>query len=233
MALASGDPPQNRPNAPRRYRYLIQSRLGEDTQSQFVTVLEPYDRSRTIQQVRKLDVDHDADPNSVAAVAVELASGANDILISCEEPTAVTVEGGISFDGRFGMVRSVGGAVTLMRMAHARMLRAGDVELTCEVPTYTGKVVRVDASDPQNNRVYLEPALPQDADLVGSVIHFQNDVPYDTSYDVKAVGDGWISTGGITVVAGFSNPEAFDSGLRYLVNPGDGYVVPVTVGLDR
>ncbi|MDP6775881.1 MAG: heparinase II/III family protein, partial [Candidatus Latescibacteria bacterium] len=233
VALASGDPPQNRPNAPRRYRYLIQSRLGEDMQSQFITVLEPYDRDPIIDRVRALDVEHNADPNAVAAVAVELMNGTTDILISCEEPTAVTVEGGITFEGRFGMVRSEGGKVELMRMAHARFLRVGDVELTCEVPAYSGKVVRVDASDPQDNQVYLEPGLPQDAGLAGGVIHFRNEVPYDTSYDVKAVGDGWISTGRITTIAGFNDPEDFDSGYRYLVNPGDGYAVPVVVRLDR
>ena len=45
VALASGDPPQNKSGNPRRLRYLIQSRLGEDMSSQFVTVLEPYDLS--------------------------------------------------------------------------------------------------------------------------------------------------------------------------------------------
>ena len=233
VALASGDPPQNKRGNPRRLRYLIQSRLGENMASQFVTVLEPYDKARFIRRVRRLKVEHGADQNSVTAVAVELENGTTDILISCEEPTRVDVERGIAFDGQFGMIRLVGENVTRMRMSNARLLRTKELALDCEVPAYKGKVTRVDASDPANNLVFMEPALPQNAALVGKVIHFRNDVPWDTSYDIKAVGDGWISTGDITIVRGFNDPKHPESGYKYMVNPGDEYVFPTCVGLDR
>lgn len=84
-----------------------------------------------------------------------------------------------------------------------------------------------------NNRVFLDSPLPADAGLAGRTIHFKSDIPWDTSYDIKAVGDGWISTGDISVVAGFKDPEDFSSDYTYLVNPGDEYVVPNSTGLDR
>jgi hypothetical protein len=242
VTLASGDPPQNKSGNPRRLRYLIQSRLGENMGSQFVTVLEPYNKTPFIRQVRRLKVEHETDPNSVVAVAVDLEDGTTDILISCEEPTQVKVEvreaiqrigGGIEFDGQFGMIRLVGDEVKCMRMSNARLLKVKDIELTSKIAAYKGKVTRVDASDPEKNLVFLEPALPQDAQLVGQTIHFQNNLPMDTSYEIKAIGEGWISTRDITVVAGFNDPNDFDSGYRYLVNVGDEYIVPNCVGLDR
>ena len=238
VALASGDPPQNKSGNPRRLRYLIQSRLGEDMASQFVTILEPYDKTPFIRRVRRLKVEHDADPNAVAAVAVELASGMTDILINCEEPTQVKVEGGITFEGQFGLARLVDGKVKLMRMSNARLLKSpplgkggeGGFKLTGEKSSYEGKVTKIDVSDPEDNLIFLQPSLPQN--LLGQTIHFKNDLPLDTSYDIKAVGDGWISTGDITIVAGFSDPQDFNSGYKYLVNVGDEYIVPCSAGLD-
>ena len=78
VAIASGDPPQNKKGNPRRLRYLIQSRLGQNMGSQFITVLEPYDKKSFIRQARMLEVEHDGDPNSVAAVAVDLKNGTTD-----------------------------------------------------------------------------------------------------------------------------------------------------------
>ena len=163
IALASGDPPQNKSGNPRRLRYLLQSRTGRKAESQFVTVLEPYDRTPFIRSVRRLEVSHEADTNAVAAVRIELTSGVTDILISCEEPTAVKVEGGIELDGQFGMIRMSGGQVTAMRMVNARRLTAGDVSLTSEEAAHTGRVDRIDTSDPSNQRVYLDPPLPANA----------------------------------------------------------------------
>jgi len=207
-------------------------------ESQFVTVLEPYDKMPFIRKVRKLKVEHNANINSVKAVAIELENEVTDILINCEVPTLVRTADGIEFDGQFGMVRFVDGKVKLMRMSNARLLKSpplgkggkGGFKLTCEKPSYKGKVTKVDASDPENNLVFLEPALPKN--LLGQTIHFKNDLPLDTSYDIKAVGNGWISTGDITIVAGFNNPQDFNSGYKYLVNVGDEYVVPCLAGMD-
>jgi len=232
VALASGDPPQNKVGNLRRLRYVIRSRLGENVTSQFVTVLEPYDTAPFVKQVRRLQVEHDADPDSVTAVAVDLADGTTDIIISCEERTSVKVEGGVGFDGQFGMIRVVNDQVKTMRMCNATLLRKGEAELTAPVAAYEGTVTAIDISDPLNNRVMLAPPLPQDDGLIGKVIHFQNDLPLDTSYDIKAITADGISTGDITIIRSFKDNADFAAGYNYLVNPGDRYAVPIVVGRD-
>ena len=227
VALATGDSPRKM-QCP---RYLLQSRLGQDVQSQFVNVLEPYDRKPFVERVRPLVVEHADDSQAVAAVAVELIDGRTDIFISCERPTEVTVEGGIRFDGSFGMIRVAGAEVELMRMVGGTHLLYGDAELTVEQAVWRGKVAGVDASDPEDNRVTLDPPLPEDAGLVGRTIHFINSLPLDTSYDIRAVTADGISTGDITIVQGMADSTDPSAGYSYLVNPGDEYVVPVVVGM--
>jgi len=234
VALGSGKPPKpGKTYNPECLRCLIQSRLGENMESQFVTVLEPYDTTPFIRQVCKLQVEHEADPNSVAAVVVELADGTTDILINCEQRTQVQAEQGIEFDGQLGMIRLVNGTVKLMRMSNATLLKLGEVELKADVAAYEGTVTAIDAGDPINNTVSLDPPLPQDPELVGKVIHFHNDLPLDTSYDIKAVTAGGISTGDITIIRGFKNNNDFSAGYEYLVNPADSYSVPCHYSLER
>ena len=223
VALATGDSPRRL----QRPRYLIQSRLGEDVQSQFVNVLEPYDTRPFINQVRRLRVEHNGDADAAAAVAVELADGRMDILISCEETTEGTVEGGITFNGTFCMIRLVDDEVKLMRLIGGTLLACGDAKLTADRAAWRGKVSRIDASDAGNNQVFLDPPLPQDDDFAGRTIHFINGLPMDTSYKIRAVTAEGISTGDITIVRGLKEGTDLASGHTYLVNPGDEYVVPV------
>jgi hypothetical protein len=194
-------------------------------------VLEPYERKPFIRRVRPLK--HSQDPGAAAAVAVELENGNTDVLIVCQEPLGVQVEGGIELEGLMGMVRFSAGRVKSMRMANARSLKAGGEELTCATPAYQGKVTRVDAANAADQRVFLAPPLPAGAKLVGRTIHFQNDVAGDTSFDITAQGADWISTGEIGLVHGFKVPADFQSGYQYSVNPGDCYSLPAVAGLDR
>ena len=222
VALATGDSPRRL----QRPRYLIQSRLGEEMQSRFFNVLEPYDTNRFISRVRELEVKHAGDACSAAAVAVELLGGRTDILISCEEAMEVEVEGGIRFDGTLGMIRMAGDEVKLMRMIGGTSLAVGGVELTAERPSWRGRVTGIDASDPANNLVDLDPPLPAGPDFVGRTIHFVNDLPMDTSYRIAAATNGGVSTGDITIVRGLREGADLAGGYTYLVNPGDEYIVP-------
>jgi oligo-alginate lyase len=231
VALAGGQPPQNKEGNPASLRYLVQTRKGAGLASQFVSVLEPYDRDPFIRGVRRLQVAHSADPDSVAALAVDLADGTTDVIIGCEERTRVRVEGGIEFDGEFGLVRMERGKVTRMRMVGAILLACDEARLTAGCADYGGRVAKVQAG-PSGNRVVLSPPLPREAGLVGRTIHFLNDLSPDTSYPIRAVLEDGVSTGDLTLVRGFKDANDFGAGYTYLVNPGDPYRVPAVAGLD-
>ncbi|NPV47270.1 MAG: hypothetical protein HPY69_09945 [Armatimonadetes bacterium] len=233
VALASGQPPQNHTGNPKSLRYLIQSRFGENLRSQFVSVLEPYDTTPFIRSVRALAVETDAAPDTVVAVEVQLADGRSDMLICCEQPSRVRIAADTEFYGLYGMVRRQGDRVTALRLTGGTLLRAGNVSVTCRVAAWTGVVREVDVSDPADNGVILDPPLPPDAVVEGQPIHFANALPYDTSYFIRGVDGARVSTGDITLVAGFRNPKDFTAGYTYQVNPGDRYTVHCLAGFDR
>lgn len=232
VALASAQPPPNKPGNPKSLRKLIQTRLGDNVQSQFVTVLEPYDPVPFISSVRPLDAVHLGDENSVAAVAVTLVDGTTDIIISCEEPTPVTVDESIEFTGRFALLRLRHGRPAMVRLAEASVFRFEDIEIIPERAAYTGTVVSTDVSDPHDNRIHLDPPLPPDAPLAGRTIHFGNDLPLDTSFEIARVTPEGISTGDITIINGFKDAADYTAGYTHVVNPGDTYTIPCEVSLD-
>lgn len=226
VALATGDPPRKS----QKLRYLIQSRLGNGLESQFVNVLEPYDKTPFVKQVRVLAVEHQAAPTTVVAVAVELVDGRRDILVCAARPTAVAIEGGITFNGMVGLVRLSGDSVEIMRMCGGTLLSYRETQLTAERAEWRGKVVRVDTSRADDNRAVLDPPIPQESGVAGRVIHFVNDLPMDTSYDIRSIQADGISTGDITLLEGFRDASDFAAGCTYLINPGDEYVVPTVAG---
>ena len=233
VALASGQPPQNKRGNPASLRYLIQSRFGPGLRSQYVSVLEPYDRTPFIRAVRALPVTTDAAPDTVAAVAVELADGRTDILIACEQLSQVSLPGDIEMAGLFGLVRLQGTEVKSLRLSGGTLLRAGAIALRTPQAAWTGVVKAVDITDPALNRLELDPPLPANPTLSGSPLHILNALPCDTSFPIQSSDGNRVSTGDLGFVAGFKDPTNFAAGVSLQVNPGDRYVVHALVGLDR
>jgi hypothetical protein len=231
VALAAGDPPANKAGNPEKLRYLLQSRKNHEATA-FLNVLEPYDQETFIESVEELEVHGCGDPAAAQAVRVEMKDGTVDLLVACERPMRVAVEGGLVLYGRLGLVRLRDGEPVLMRLVGGEVLRYGKHRLTAPVGEYAGEVVSVDITDPADNRVELSPSLPQDKGIEGAVIHFRNGQPIDASYDVVSVTDNGISTGDRTLILGFQEEYDFDSGYAYLVNPGDQYYVPIVTTWD-
>ena len=119
-----------------------------------------------------------------------------------------------------------------MRMCKGTLLRMGTIELTAKTAAYRVKVVGVNTDDPIASKVKLSPPLPTDPAVIERTIHFINDVPLDTTFDIRAISGDYLSTGDSTVVWGFKDPQNFASGYKYLVNVGDDYVVPGCAALD-
>jgi hypothetical protein len=227
VAMANGNAPRN----VQLPRYLIQSRLGKDVNSQFVNVLEPYESMPFIGEIRLLEVEHSLRPEAVCAIEVSLLDGRKDIFVSCDQPTEVRVEGDLYFHGLAGLVRQDQHGTQQVRMVGGTRLTTADVNLETEVGILRGTVTGVDVSDPENNLVYLDPQLPVGNNLIGRTIHFHNDLQLDTSYEIKGVRSGAVSTGDITVVRGFRKSNDYNSGHSYLVNRGDEFTIPLVSSL--
>jgi hypothetical protein len=232
VALAWGEPPANKEGNPKRLTYLLQSQLGEHKTSQFVNILEPYEGTPFIQDVRRLEAKHSADPSSVVALEVCLGDGRRDILICCEEPTAVEIEDEIQFCGQFGLVRYETERPVVLRLARGTLLQAGDLRAESPLSEYRGVVTGYDLSHAEDQRVDLDPTLPADPVLSGRTIHFLGDIPYDTSYRIEKVVPTGISVGASSIIAGLRDSSSLHE-YRYLVDVGDEYFMPSLLSVDR
>lgn len=83
VALADGKPPQRWGN-PEAFRYLIARRSGNDLQTTFTSVIEPYMDSRAITDISEVPVvSHDP---TARAVQIDLANGRTDYIASATNP---------------------------------------------------------------------------------------------------------------------------------------------------
>lgn len=101
IALANGDPPQRWGN-PETFTYLIAHRSGDDLQTVFTSVIEPYEKNRFVESIDAVPIES-TDPTA-RAVKVELTSGRTDYVASASDRTAMhTVTNAFSFRGAFAV----------------------------------------------------------------------------------------------------------------------------------
>jgi len=225
VALASGDPPQNKPRNPRRLTYVLAHRSSPTPQSTFVSVLEPYAGTPLIADVEPLLAD-----SGSAAVRVTLADGAVDYLLTCADPSAeIAVPGGPVCAGALGFLRVRDGLVEQAALIGGTRLGLGDFSLTAEADAHQGVIEDFDRGMDDDNRVYIGSPLPAD-DLVGEEIIIQNDRLRNACYRIEGVeqkdGRTAVNLGDLTFVRGFADPQDYKSGYVYNFDAGAPFRIP-------
>jgi hypothetical protein len=119
---------------------LAARRVGEaPLHTVFVAVEEPFDGEPFLSRVRRLDVS----PPDDDCVALEVtAGGVTDTIISTvdEEPFVERVAGGVTIEGRLGVVRRSDGRVTGMWLFEGRALSADGQRIASDASAYTGAI---------------------------------------------------------------------------------------------
>ena len=236
VALAHGDPPQNKKGNPRRLAYAVLSREGNDLASLFTTIIEPYAGKPLVASARLLPLVNPPPGLLAAAVEVVLADGRVDTVVCCEEPGRVTA-GDISLDGTFAVVARRNGQVEFAKLVAGTRLTAPGLALTCPAAFVAGKVRAVNADQPADNRIAVDVTPPPGVTLVGRLAVFANDGLQDAAYIVRGLikeGDHYqMSTGENTIVRGYAKPADFAAGYSYNVRPGDDFRIPMSARFER
>jgi len=240
VALAHGDPPQNKRNSPRRLRYVLARRRGEDLRSLFASVIEPYEHEPFIRRVERLPVEPAGDENGLSAVClrIELADGAVDYVMSSLDLAASRqAKDGPAFAGRFAWCRTRGREVTQAKLVGVSEFRMGHTHLRLPHAQYTGSIADFDRDPTPHNRVYTTAELPVDGCLAGQWLHVQNDGERDGSYRIEGVtaeaGRWAIDLGEVSFVRGYKDEKDYSKGLRYNFAVGDRFVVWNVVTLHK
>ncbi len=235
VALAHGDPPQNKSGNPRRLQYAVLTRKGDkDLQSLFVTVIEPYDSQPIIRSARLLPLASGPKDQLAAAVEVALADGRVDTILCAESP-ATLAAGGVTMDGTWGIVSRRGGRVEFAKLVAGRSLAAPGVKLALPQPQLTGRVTGIQAEKADDQRVTFTLDSPTDQTPSERLAVFENDGLQDAAYTIRAwrkSGDAYeLSTGESSLVRGYANPKNLAAGFVYNVHPGDRVRIPLSTYL--
>ena len=235
VALAWGEPPDNKPGNPEQLRYVLQHNAGAARRSLFAGVVEPYSGTRpNLAHVERLDLGQAEGDLGAAAVRVEAADGRVDVVLSSDDPAQLIDLGhGVAAAGRLVVISSaVTGTVTLVAVAGTRVqLPHGDVVIPRS--HYDGTVR--DFQRDESGSAWLDVAgeIPDGAQLVGAQLRVLGDSPRDTWYRIEAVspvpGGARVDVGDTSFVRGFVNDEDYDSGFLYDVAPGDAVEIATLV----
>lgn len=237
VALADGIPPRNKPGNPASLRYLVSHRNGTDLASQFVSVVEPYLDQPVLASVEQVPIaatdgsDLGAD---AAAVKVVLVNGRVDYVVSCARADVeVRVDDRFTFAGSFGVCSFRDGRAEY-GLVHAGAKLSAVPRLTQLAPALGGSLVdfTTELSDSNQLGVRLDTADNTGIDFTGTYVYVENDGARNASYAVKSATvdgrDTVLDIGDSTLIRQYVDPDNFDLGFRYDVEPGARVRIPLT-----
>ncbi|MES2378844.1 MAG: heparinase II/III family protein [Bacteroidota bacterium] len=207
IALADGDPPQNKDGNPKSVGFMLMHRQGEDLQSTFVSVLEPYSKQAFIRSVIRLDNGKD---NKVA-LQVNKTDGSTDyILYNPDTKNVMRLNNGISLTGNIGYIKKSAGKVQKAVLINGAELRDGKMNIR-SAGAFTGKVVKMNKETSGGGYIWVDAKLPTDGSLNGEQLMVATNIDRDATYAIdKVERDGELSKiycGDISFVRGQKNDQ--------------------------
>lgn len=231
VALADGDPPQNKPGNPRRLPYVLMHRKGQgELASTFVSVIEPYQKDAVVKSVERA-----GGSDMAVAVKVTLADGSVDYILCNLSGGEMKADGGPAMTGALGFTRSgPDGKVTAAHLFGGTALAFGDTRLTAPATALTGKVVKMNKDLGGGGYLWVDTALPADGSLTGQFIHIDPAAERDACYRIESVEkDGYLTKvycGPVTFVRGYAGPTTEVRGQRLPKDYTKGYVYDFNEG---
>ncbi len=238
VALADGEPPQNKPGNPKLLRYLLAHRAEENLSSSFAGIIEPYSETPAIASVQRLAVSGAPEEAQAVAVKVTLADGAVDYLVSSADDQAlVSAEGGPTFCGGIGWLRVRDGQVERAALSRGARLELGAFSLSLPAAGYTGHVARMDKDMEGKGYISVDCPLPGGDTLRGQQIIIDNDRQRNAVYTIQGVeADGELTKvclGDVCFVRGYADPKDYSAGYVYNFEEGAGFIIPHAVHVSR
>ncbi|WP_054949761.1 heparinase II/III domain-containing protein [Numidum massiliense] len=241
VALADGVPPQNKPGNPKNLRYLIAHRSGENLDSLFTSVLEPYKGERFIRAITQVPLKVKGkvvSGSEAVAVKVELTNGRVDYIVNSLNPQATyTVDDTFTFKGFFG-VYSEKDDRQLHSYLHDGTLLAKKDKPLVRMPygSLDGKVTNFTKDLSLANEIEVtfdKSALPKQLNLTGAYIYVANDGERNAVYEIKGIkrkkGNRYtLKIGDVTLVRRFVDDEDFAKGYVYDISKGAAFSIPLT-----
>ena len=211
IALADGDPPQNKPGNPKTLGYVLMHRKGENLNSTFVSVFEPYKEKPFIKSVKRID---NGDESQIA-LEIEHNNGSIDyVLYNPSTEKLMKLADSISMSGNIGFIRKQKGQVVKSLIINGNSLSHGSMSLK-SAGQIRGKIVKMNKNPSGSGWVLVDQILPENGSLNGEQLVIANKGERDATYTIKSIKRegkySKIECGPITFAIGLKNPVAQNS----------------------
>ena len=187
VIICKGQPPQKSARIPETVDFLVRRRKGENLESTFVAVMEPYKGKPRIRSVNKVDLKTGrGDTVNVYAIKVDFGEWTDYVFSSLDPEATWEFDGGLSLSGRVGFLRVDNeGRVVSAYLLDGRELAYGDFKLESIGPLEAV----IEAVDYKGGTITLDrPIKASEETILGKTITIFNG-SHATSYTVEDMID--------------------------------------------
>ncbi|MFA6944470.1 MAG: heparinase II/III family protein [Pedobacter sp.] len=183
VALAEGDPPQNKVGNPKSLGYVLMRRKGENLNSTFISVFEPYKQNPFIKSVKRIENGDD----SQIALEIEMTNGSTDyVLYNPDAGKLMKVPNDISMKGNIGYLKKQNGLVSKAILVNGNALNHENLNLKSD-GQIKGKIVKMNKNPSGSGWVLVDQLLPENGSLTGEQLIISNNGDRDAIYTIKGV----------------------------------------------
>ncbi|MCK5802983.1 MAG: heparinase II/III family protein [Lentisphaeria bacterium] len=231
VALANGEPPQNKAGNPRWTRYCLTHRKGNDLTTTFVSVIEPYQGAPTITSVERLQIPGMPVHGGPVALRIRLADGRQHMVLYSPDGQAFSTEDSMTFEGRVGFL-AIGkdDSVRQATLIAGRSLSRDAFRLACDKAAWEGTVTHREQLPNGQAVIRTDAELPVEGALVGNEIIIENDRARNACYTIRGVrtvdGATEISLGRTSFVRAFVDRNDYAKGFTHNFELGARFTIP-------
>ena len=244
VTLADARPPETKVGNPEKIRYVLARRSGENLQSCFTSVIEPYRNESAIASIETLPVKSEdgtaVQSMQARALKVKLKYGRVDYIVNAADSSIKYIAEDeniqIPFQGFFG-VYSIENGIKRYYLNDMTYL-ADQVNESC--PAATGTVVDFTRELQMENEitVKLESSGTSLQSLAGNDIYIENDGVYNAAYRICSAAPGEDGTvilniGDVTPVRSYVDEYDFKKGYVYDIEVGRSFRIPFALETQR
>ena len=231
VAIADGDPPQNKPGNPKKLGYVLLHRKGENLNSTFISVFEPYKEKPFIKSVKRID---NGDESQIALEIEHINGNIDYVLYNAESEKLMKLPNNISMSGNIGYLRKQKGQVVKSLIINGSSLSHENLNLKSG-GQIRGKIVKMNKNPSGSGWVLVDQILPENGSLNGGQLIIANKGERDATYTIKSIKRegkySKIECGPITFAIGLKNPVAQNSkdpyaNYIYEFEEGDSFSIP-------
>lgn len=235
VAIANGDPPQNKVGNPKTLKYVLMHRKGEDLSSHFISVIEPYRKIPFIKTVRLVE----GNENGTIVIEIEKTNGITDyVLFNADSSNHISLKNKITLNGRIGYVSMKKEEVQRAVLVNGQSLIAGKINLQ-QAGAYKGRVVQMNKALTGGGWVVVDKQLPVADSLKGEIIIIKTKGERDAAYTIEKIeqvaAGSKIYCGDIHFIRDYKGekmmvrlakvPKDYDQGFEYDFEEGADFII--------